>query len=105
VRKLQLYLLVALVFALVIAVLAVQNPGAVTLKFLLWEVPNAPLVTVILGSALGGGIAVLAIDLVRFWKYGTRLRQYAHENQRLKEQLDKAGTDPDEGIKSKPKPQ
>ncbi|NPV91518.1 MAG: LapA family protein [Firmicutes bacterium] len=92
----QIYFLIALVIALVIAILAVQNPSVVSLRFLFWEMPNTSLVMLILGSALGGGIAVLAFDLVRFWKMGTRLKQYAHENQRLKEQLEKAGRSPGE---------
>ena len=85
----QLIIMVSLLISLVIAILAVQNPIAVSVRFLFWELPQTSLVVLILGSALGGGLIVLIFDLVRFWKLGFRLRQYAAENQELKAQIDR----------------
>jgi putative membrane protein len=43
-----------LLFSILIAILAVQNAGPVSIKFFFWAVPEMPLVLVILGTALCG---------------------------------------------------
>lgn len=85
----QLIIMASLLISLVIAILAVQNPTIVSVRFLFWELPQTSLVVLILGSALGGGLIVLILDLVRFWRLGLRLKQYAAENQELKVQIDR----------------
>ncbi|HAA89443.1 MAG: Uncharacterized protein XD63_0180 [Thermoanaerobacterales bacterium 50_218] len=50
----QYYVLSVLVFALLIAVFAVQNAGPVSIKLFFWTVPEVPLVLVILVTVLCG---------------------------------------------------
>ncbi len=50
----QYYVLCVLVFALLIAVFAVQNAGPVSIKLFFWTIPEAPLVLVILITVLCG---------------------------------------------------
>lgn len=95
----RVYLLIALLISLVIAILAVQNPEAVSIRFLFWVMPQTSLVAVILGSAVGGGLIVLTFDLMRFWKMASRLKQYAQENQQLKDRL---GTSVEEVKEAQP---
>lgn len=61
-------LFIALLFALVIALFALQNTAMVTVRFLLWE-HEASLVLVVLGAACLGAALAFAASL------GPRLRQ------------------------------
>ncbi|MGB4503494.1 MAG: lipopolysaccharide assembly protein LapA domain-containing protein [Syntrophaceticus sp.] len=49
-----LYIIGLLVFAILIAVIAVQNAGPVSIKFFFWTVPEIPLILVIFGTVLCG---------------------------------------------------
>ncbi len=56
----QLYLVVALLFAIMVSLFAVQNAVQVDILFLFWRIESISLVVVILGSAfLGAGVAGL----------------------------------------------
>lgn len=49
-----IYGISTLIFSILIAILAVQNAGPVSIKFFFWAVPEMPLVLVILGTAVCG---------------------------------------------------
>ncbi|HHV35099.1 MAG TPA: LapA family protein [Syntrophomonadaceae bacterium] len=49
-----LYIMGILIFAILIAIFAVQNAGPVAIKFFFWGVPEIPLVLVIFGTVLCG---------------------------------------------------
>ncbi len=49
-----LYILGIFIFAILIAIFAVQNAGPVAIQFFLWAVPEIPLVLVIFGTVLCG---------------------------------------------------
>lgn len=59
------YILVFFVFAIFIAIFALQNAGPVAIKFLIWTVPEIPLVMVILGTALFSFVAGIIIGCCR----------------------------------------
>ena len=48
------YLVGIFLFSILIAILAVQNAGPVSIKFFFWAVPEMPLVLVIFGTAFCG---------------------------------------------------
>jgi lipopolysaccharide assembly protein A len=62
--KMQLYLLFGFIFALLIATFAVINVGDVEINYL-FGTANWPLVLVILGSAVIGGLSVGLFGLIK----------------------------------------
>ncbi|OIQ61270.1 hypothetical protein MOTE_03460 [Moorella thermoacetica] len=79
----QIYSLLAILFALLVAVFAVQNAVAVNIKFLAWQFPGISLVLVILGSAAFGALVVFLLGVVRQVRVNREIRQLKHENRRL----------------------
>jgi uncharacterized integral membrane protein len=63
----------ALIFALIVAVFAIQNAAAVDISFLTLEL-SVSQALVILISAAFGALVVLLLSLVRWIKYQSRLR-------------------------------
>lgn len=61
----QIYLVVALIFAISVATFAVQNATSVDIKFLVYEFRNISLVIVIFLSALFGSLTFFLISLVK----------------------------------------
>lgn len=76
-------LLVALVFAILIAVFALQNTAAVHVRLLVWDYETS-LVLVILGSAMVGAVLTFVASL------GPRVRR-AREIRRLEETVESQG--------------
>jgi len=60
----QFYLITALVFALLVAVFAIQNTETVVIQFLAWSF-SISLVLVILGSAAVGALVLYLFSLVK----------------------------------------
>ncbi|TLS39276.1 LapA family protein [Pseudalkalibacillus caeni] len=85
--KKQWGLIIALIFALVIAVFAVINVDPVEVNYL-FGTSEWPLVLVILGSVLMGGLLVLGVGLVRYYKLLHEIRSLKKENGKLQEELE-----------------
>jgi len=84
---LQLVLVVALVFAVGIAVFAVQNTAPVEVAFLLWRAQGvAASVVVLVAAALGAGMALL-LGAAREVQLRWRLRAQGHELAAARERL------------------
>jgi len=88
-----LYLILALVFALVVAVFAVQNTMTVSINFATWTF-DTPLVIVILGAAALGALSVGVLWLFnkigmsfRLWDAQAQMRRLQGEVKRLKEKV------------------
>lgn len=60
----MILLIITLVFALLVAIFAIQNAAPVAIQ-LLWTVAEVPLVLVILGSVFAGALIVFLIALRR----------------------------------------
>ncbi|MBH0229985.1 lipopolysaccharide assembly protein LapA domain-containing protein [Halobacillus yeomjeoni] len=75
----QSYLILALIFALIIAIFAVINVDPVQVNFL-FGTGEAPLILVILLSVLLGGLATASVGAVRYFKL-------KRENRKLHQQL------------------
>lgn len=90
--KAQTYFIVALLFALSVAVFAVQNTEGVTIKFLFWQYNGISKVLVILASAAVGALLVIFLGLSWQIKRLKYIRQLESEIRALKNQQPPAGT-------------
>lgn len=61
----QVYLVLALLFSLCIAVFAVQNASQVNINLFFWQLNNISLVLVIFGSALIGALVAGLFGIVK----------------------------------------
>ncbi len=84
--KFQWTLLLGLFFALVVAIFAVINVDPVTVNFL-FGTGDWPLILVILGSVLMGGIIIGSVGLFRLFVVQRRLTAASKENMKLKEEI------------------
>lgn len=86
----QLYFITAILFALTVAVFAIQNPETITINFLAWQYTEISKVLVILASTAFGALAVLFLG---FWFQVKKLmytRQLEGEIKELKKKLAEA---------------
>ncbi|NPV52822.1 MAG: LapA family protein [Firmicutes bacterium] len=91
----QAYLIVALVFAIAVAVFAVQNSGMVTIRFLNWQ-SDASLIFIILGSAVAGALAVGLVGLMKQLSLSIKLRNTTNRLHKLQEEYDRIAIENDE---------
>ncbi len=96
----QFYLLLGLVFALLVAVFAVQNSTPVNIRFLAWEFKNISLALVVLGAAAGGAFAVFIMGLGREVRHAWRARDLSMQNLRLSQRLSRVETERKHGGSS-----
>lgn len=79
----QIHFIIALVFAIIVAVFAIQNSAPVDIQFLFWEVPSISQVLVILGAAIVGALIALSISISKQLRLILQVRQLSQENKRL----------------------
>jgi putative membrane protein len=87
--RLQVYLVGALIFALLVTVFAIQNSTLVDVRFLFWGFSRIPIVLVVLGSALAGALFMLFLGLVRQVRTVRHVRGLQIENRKLAAELTK----------------
>ncbi|MBO8127618.1 MAG: LapA family protein [Peptococcaceae bacterium] len=71
----QFYLFLLLIFAIVVAIFAVQNAGPVTIHFLVWAFEDISLSLVVLGSVAVGAVMALIFGFIRQLKLSWRIRE------------------------------
>ncbi|WP_282172580.1 LapA family protein [Cytobacillus firmus] len=81
--KFQWTLLFGFLFALIVAVFAVINVDNVTVNYLFGE-SQWPLILVILGSVLMGGLIVGSVGIVRIYSLQRHVKLLKRENEKLK---------------------
>ncbi|MCM3708599.1 MULTISPECIES: LapA family protein [Cytobacillus] len=81
--KFQWTLLLGILFALIVAVFAVINVDNVTVNYLFGE-SQWPLILVILGSVLMGGLIVGSVGIVRIYSLQRQVKLLKRENEKLK---------------------
>jgi len=79
-------LVLALLFALLVAIFAVQNAMLVLVGFLHWEF-EISLALVILGSTAAGALVVFLLGLVQQVGRGMKIREYRNRILRLETEL------------------
>ncbi|MGM0874388.1 MAG: LapA family protein [Bacillota bacterium] len=85
--KRQWSIILAIIFALIIAVFAVINVDPVEVDYL-FGTAEWPLVLIILGSVLMGGFIISSAGVVRILTIQRRLRVAEKENVKLKNELE-----------------
>lgn len=83
----QFYLVLALIFALVVAIFSINNPSPVPISFLFWSF-QAPLVIVILGSAVIGAVVVFLLGITKQYGLIRRVKFLENQNKDLSKQLE-----------------
>lgn len=84
--KAQTYFILALLFALSVAVFAIQNTESVSIKFLFWQYQGISKVLVILASAAVGAVMVIFLGFWWQFKKAMYIRQLEAEIKALKNQ-------------------
>ncbi|TXC90061.1 DUF1049 domain-containing protein [Metabacillus litoralis] len=85
--KRQWSLVVAIIFALIIALFAVINVEPVQVDYL-FGTSEWPLILIILGSVLMGGFIIASAGVVRILSVQRKLKSTEKENIKLKEELE-----------------
>lgn len=83
----QLLLICALIFALGVALFAVQNATPVEISFLFYEFQDISLVVVILFSVLVGALIVFLLSLVKQITYFRKIHALEKRNEQLEQEL------------------
>jgi uncharacterized integral membrane protein len=84
--SMQLYLVLALLFALLVAVFAVQNTMTVQIAFLFWQF-KVSLVLVILGAASFGALCVFLVGMFKNLGTWRKNRELENKNKLLNEKV------------------
>lgn len=84
--KFQWTLLLGIGFALIVAVFAVINVDAVTVNYLFGQA-EWPLILIILGSVLMGGIIVGSVGIFRMYVLQRKVKVLEKEKDRLEKEL------------------
>ncbi len=89
----------SLIFALVVAVFALQNAAAVDVNFLVWKV-SVSQALIVLASAVFGALAVLLLSLVKQMKLNSVIRHdrktiaaLQNENEAMKTKVNQAAAE------------
>ncbi|MDQ0231514.1 LapA family protein [Metabacillus malikii] len=85
--KRQWSIVIAILFALIIAIFAVINVEPVQVDYLFGQA-EWPLVLIILGSVLMGGFLIATTGFIRIVALQRKLKMVEKENQLLKEKLE-----------------
>jgi len=83
----QVSLIFALIFAIIVALFAIQNTTIVTIKFLVWQM-DLSLVLVILGSVACGALLVFFLNLVKQYSSHREIKKLKSEKESLLKEID-----------------
>ncbi|HHW08115.1 MAG TPA: LapA family protein [Clostridia bacterium] len=99
----QVYWVTALLFALMVAVFAVQNAETVNIRLLYWQFQDISLVLVILGSAAVGALLLFILGSIKQFSLMLRLKEAENKIRKLENQLKElqASTPPPQAEESK----
>lgn len=84
----QLLLVIALLFALAVAVFAVQNAETISFRLFGWQ-SETSLVFVVLAAAAAGAVAAGLVGLVKQIKSSLRIRQLQHRLQKAEQEVER----------------
>ncbi len=79
----QVYLFIALVCLIVIAVFVFQNPALVVVQFLGWNSPEIQLGIIVLLAVITGAFLTFMFDTFRYFKIAKTIRELRASNKKL----------------------
>ena len=82
----QFNLVLALIFALIVAIFSINNPSPVPIRFMFWSY-QAPLVIVILGSAVFGAVVVFLLGVSKQYSLIRKVKSLERDNKELEKKL------------------
>jgi len=85
----QLTMVMAALFALSVAVFAVQNAAPVDVRFFFWQFRSVSLVLVILGSLLIGALIIFLVNLVKLISLKRKLSVTEKRNEFLEREIER----------------
>lgn len=85
--KAQFYLVAAIIFALVVAIFAVQNTEKMAIQFLFWQLTNVSKVIIILASTALGALVTLCLGFMWSYKKIKHIRLLEAELKELKKMI------------------
>lgn len=83
--NLEFKFIISLIFAIVVAVFAIQNAGSVEINFLFAKFTISQAV-VILGSAVVGALITILLSVIKQIKQNTTIKQLTKERDNFKEE-------------------
>lgn len=83
----QIYLLGALLFFVMLAVFVFQNTFPVTVHFINWTSPEVSLAVVVLIAACAGALVTFMIDGFRFFKIAKNTKELTDMNKKLQREI------------------
>lgn len=92
VKKMQFVIVLSMIFAIFIALFALQNAAVITINFL-WYKLNLSQAVVILGSALVGLLVMIPFDIVRRIKNSMKISELNNQIKKLNEELNTLKSD------------
>jgi lipopolysaccharide assembly protein A len=95
----QWSLILAILFALIVAIFAVINVEPVTVDFLFAK-KSIPLILVVIGSVFMGGVIVGSVGLYRLYRIQRQLKTSQKENAILTEKVEKLTPQEEEKLVS-----
>ena len=90
--KAQSYLIISIVFALVVAIFAVQNTEKMAIYFLFWKVEQVSKVIIILASTAAGALVMLFLSFMWNYKKMKHIRELEVEIKDLKKKTETVAT-------------
>ncbi|MFX4263841.1 LapA family protein [Pelotomaculum propionicicum] len=90
--KAQVYLVAAIMFALVVAIFAVQNTEKMAIYFLFWQVKEVSKVIIILASTALGALVTLCLGFMWSYKKIKHIRLLEAELKELKKMVNTNNT-------------
>lgn len=97
---LQVYLVLALVFAISVAMFAVQNATPVDIKFFTLQFHSISLVIVIFASVLFGAVIIFLLNLVKQISLRRRVGMLEKRNDFLQKEIEKLKSPPTDPVDS-----
>lgn len=86
-------IIILLILAILLVIFTLQNSFEISISFFLWEIPNVPLVLLILCCVLLGYIVGAVYFLPRIWKLKREYKQAVKSSKKLEEKLETRETE------------
>jgi uncharacterized integral membrane protein len=81
-------IIILLILAILLVIFTLQNSFEISISFFVWEIPNVPLVLLILSCVLLGYIIASVYFYPRVWKLKRDYRNAVKSTKKLEEQLE-----------------